>query len=229
MADRILGDLKLDHVAPQEERTIGSEITTPLDVSERVEAAESGGGWDSIKSPVPSQSKSLERKVAFVYASLEDRIDIASTRLEAAVYARDWTNAKEILGRSPNKEFYFSYAFAAIPRGCLEIWIARLERDKSATEARFPAARDQLNQNVEAHPEDAELLSVLGIIDAFMGRKNEAIKEATRATEMLPISEDAESGPSLVSNLAVVYTWTNEPDLAFKNLDISVRTPAGIL
>jgi hypothetical protein len=45
----------------------------------------------------------------------------------------------------------------------------------------------------------------------------------------MPISEDAERGPALVSNLAVVYALTNEPDLAFEELDVSVKTPGGIL
>jgi len=47
------------------------------------------------------------------------------------------------------------------------------------------------------------LLSVLGIVDAALGRKQQAIQEASRATEMLPISKDAESGPGLITNLAI--------------------------
>ena len=163
-----------------------------------------------------------------VPTSLEDRIDIASARFRAAVYARDWTNAKEILGHSASEEFYFSYTDATIPRECLEIWLARLQGDNPAMETRFAGARDQLNRNAEAHPEDTELLSALGIIDAVLGRKQEAIHEARRAVEILPISEDAESGPPLVSNLAIVYAWTNEPELAFKELDVSVKTPGGM-
>lgn len=45
---------------------------------------------------------------------------------------------------------------------------------------------------------------------------------------MLPISKDAVEGPPLVSNLALVYAWTNEPNLAFQELTISVKTPGGV-
>jgi tetratricopeptide (TPR) repeat protein len=160
---------------------------------------------------------------------LQDRIDIASERISATVYAREWTNAEDILHRSANEEFYFSYTGATIPRGCLEIWLARLRRDDRAMETRFATARDLLYRNTEAHPDDAELLSALGTIDAALGRKLEATQEARRAAETMPISEDAERGPALVSNLAVVYALTNEPDLAFEELDVSVKTPGGIL
>jgi hypothetical protein len=35
---------------------------------------------------------------------------------------------------------------------------------------------------------------------------------------MLPISQDAVGGPAVLKNLAVVYTWTDEPHLAFETL-----------
>jgi Flp pilus assembly protein TadD len=162
-------------------------------------------------------------------APLKDRADIISSRFQAAVFARDWTKAEEILGHSANEEFSFTDTPGAkVPRRCLEIWLARLRGRNPATEIRFTAARDQLERNVEAHPEDAVLLSMLGIIDAALGRKEEAIQEARRAAEMLPISEDGESGPSLISNLAVVYALTNEPNLAFEELNVSVKITGGV-
>jgi hypothetical protein len=75
--------------------------------------------------------------------------------------------------------------------------------------------RGLLNQKVEKASDDPYLLSALGTIDAAQGHKTAAIQEAKRATEILPISKDAEMGPCLVTNLAIVYVWTNEPELAF--------------
>jgi hypothetical protein len=95
-------------------------------------------------------------------------------------------------------------------------------------EVRFESARDQLAQKAKAQPDDAGLMSVLGLVDAALGRKQEAIQEAKQATEMLPISKDAVEGPPLVSKLALVYAWTNEPDLAFQELTVCVKMPAGL-
>jgi hypothetical protein len=71
-------------------------------------------------------------------------------------------------------------------------------------------------------------LNQLYHFDAALGRKQEAIQEAKRAVEMLPISEDAYNGPSLVYNLAAVYALTNESSFAFNQLAILVKTPGGI-
>jgi hypothetical protein len=46
--------------------------------------------------------------------------------------------------------------------------------------------------------------------------------------EMLPISEYAWGGPSLMYNLAAVYALTNEPSLAFEQSAILVNSPGGM-
>jgi len=45
---------------------------------------------------------------------------------------------------------------------------------------------------------------------------------------MLPISKDAVDGPLIAINLAVVYAWTDELDLAFETLGHLTKTPSGI-
>ena len=71
-------------------------------------------------------------------------------------------------------------------------------------------------QKPHRYPIAPQLLSNLAVVDALLGHKEEAISEAKRAVEMWPISKDAMVGPSLVINLAVVYAWSNELDLAFE-------------
>jgi tetratricopeptide (TPR) repeat protein len=95
-------------------------------------------------------------------------------------------------------------------------------------EGRFAVARDQLNRKVEASLDDASLLSALGLIDATLGRKEEAIAEAKHAIEMLPVSKDAMDGPALMYNLAKVYALANELKQAFHGIAISIKTPGGI-
>ena len=166
-------------------------------------------------------------------ASSRNTLWISSLRFQNAVLAREWKDAKKILRDSPYSELYFSFspyswANSLVPCGCHEIWLTALQGRDPAMEARFESARDRLKQKAEAQPDDPGLMSVLGLIDAALGSKQEAIQEARQATEMLPISKDAVEGPPLVSKLALVYAWTNEPDLAFQELTISVKTPAGV-
>jgi hypothetical protein len=65
-------------------------------------------------------------------------------------------------------------------------------------------------------------------VDALLGHKEDAISEAKRAIEMLPISKDAVDGPGMMANLVVVYAWTNELDLAFKILSPLTKVPYGV-
>jgi serine/threonine protein kinase/Tfp pilus assembly protein PilF len=161
-------------------------------------------------------------------APIKDDKDFISERIIMAVFARDWTAAKEILNSSPNKEFYFYNTWWEVPRECLQIWLAHTQGDGSALTVGDRAAREQLKQKVTTHPEEPALLSTLGMIDAFLGRKEEAIQEARRAVEMLPISRDALDGPPLVEDLAVVYASTNEVGLALQALATLVKIPNGI-
>jgi hypothetical protein len=112
-----------------------------------------------------------------------------------------------------------------VPDACNEVWLAKLQ-GKHPLLRKGVAACDQLRQRAEAYPKDPIKISVLALLAAALGRKQEAIQEARRAVEILPISLSAVRGP-LVSNLAMVYAWTNEPDLAFQELSISVKIPAG--
>jgi hypothetical protein len=92
----------------------------------------------------------------------------------------------------------------------------------------FAETRQQLSRSVEASPANAALLSNLAVVDALLGRKEDAISGAKRAVELLPISKDAIVGPDILKNLAVVYAWSNEPDLAFQQLELLSKLPYGV-
>jgi hypothetical protein len=58
--------------------------------------------------------------------------------------------------------------------------------------------------------------------------KDEAVREGRRACELLPLSRDALSGAILVTDLATIYAWTREKDLALEQLAVSAKTPNGV-
>ena len=65
----------------------------------------------------------------------------------------------------------------------------------------------------------------MGIIDAGLSRKDEAIREGLHGCELLPISKDAVDGADLAINLAQIYAWSGEKDLAIEQLAIVERMP----
>jgi hypothetical protein len=66
------------------------------------------------------------------------------------------------------------------------------------------------------------------LIFAALGRKEDAIREGRRATELLPESKDALDGPQLTLALAQIYAWTGEKDQALSLIEHSLTTPNGV-
>ncbi len=158
-------------------------------------------------------------------ASSDDR-EVLSWRLICALNQRDWQRADELVRmmNGGEDEGFFAYGHAAVSVGCYSILLARLRGEQ----ADFGEVREQLNQKVLRSAGSAQLLSQLAVVDSFLNSKELARGEAKRAVEMLPISKDALDGAHILMNLAVVYAWTAELDLAFETLASLAKMPAGI-
>jgi TolB-like protein/class 3 adenylate cyclase/Tfp pilus assembly protein PilF len=103
--------------------------------------------------------------------------------------------------------------------------VARLQGNSAKAQIAFTGARSEVEKTVEQQPDFAAALSLLGVIDAGLGRKDEAIREGRRACELLPISKDAIAGAACAVNLAQIYAWTGEKDLAIKQIAAVERVP----
>jgi Flp pilus assembly protein TadD len=95
-------------------------------------------------------------------------------------------------------------------------------------QAAFSTARTEVEGAIRDDPNYAEPLSILAMIDAGLGRKEEAIAEGRRAVELLPITKDAINGSLALTHLAIVYAWTGEKEQACKQLDIATKLPGDI-
>ena len=121
------------------------------------------------------------------------------------------------MGTNPNGVNY--------PRAYWEGFIARLEGDTKRAHAAFSAAREEVMKTVEGEPDFAPAQSLLGLIDAGLGRNDDAIREGRRACELLPISKDGVDGPAFAVNLAQIYAWTGNKDLAIEQIAALQRVP----
>ena len=150
---------------------------------------------------------------------------VAEYRLNLALYDRDLDAAGSLAAALPLKQ----WLDAGFNQGSRDFWlgvVARLEGDAVAARAAFMKARTQLEEEIRVHPDNMGLLSDLGLIDAALGRKEEALSEARRAVDLLPITKDAPAGAQMLTNLAIMYAWVGEKDLALKQLEEIVRIPS---
>ena len=109
----------------------------------------------------------------------------------------------------------------------LEGLIARMTKDDAKARAAFTSARGEQEKQVQTHPDDAGALSVLGLIDAALGRKEEALREGWRAIELLPVEKDTMNGGRIIVYLAMIAGWVGDKDLACEKLGDAIRYPTG--
>jgi TolB-like protein len=172
----------------------------------------------------------LRSITAAVPASMAEDRGAVSWRLSCALEDRDWPQATELIEqmKGGQDDGNFSYSVVPVPIDCYYILLARLQGEQPSARANFVEIREKLNQKVRTSLGNAKLLSNLAVVDALLGKKDDAIAEARRATEMLPVSKDAVDGPGLLMNLAAVYAWTGESDHAFEQLETLVKIPNGL-
>ena len=166
----------------------------------------------------PVAAQSLLEQVPLDFSPTEQ---IWGTRFMAALYLRDYDAANMVIAATPAK--YADNAFGGPSRA--EGQIARARGDKQKALASFAAARKKLDATWGDKPKDEEYFANVAMVDAGLGRKEDAIREARRAVDLMPIGKDSQWGPRQVADLALVYAWTGERDRALEQLEIVATIP----
>lgn len=152
---------------------------------------------------------------------------IADGLLTCALCERDLSAAERALSAIPGEGVELSNL--QYPRAYAEGLIGRcLNRNPARAQSAFSRARTEQEKIVLEQPDYAQAIGVLGVIDAGLGKKEDAIREGERACELLPVSKDALEGSDLVTNLALIYTWTDENRRAIEQLAKAAQIPGNL-
>jgi serine/threonine-protein kinase len=154
---------------------------------------------------------------------------VADAWLLCSVAARDSVAANNALiavGENPIN--LASVDNARFSRQFLEGVIARMTKDENKAQSAFTAARAEQEKIVQAQANYGLPLCVLGLIDAGLGRKEEALREGRRAIQLVPPEKDALDGSAEIKYFAMIAAWVGEKDLAFEQLATAIRTPSGL-
>ncbi|MGH7511429.1 MAG: TPR end-of-group domain-containing protein [Gemmatimonadales bacterium] len=100
-----------------------------------------------------------------------------------------------------------------------------LRGDRGRTAIYADSARSSFAEQSRAAPEDAQRHALLGLALAYLGRKEEAVREGRRGVELKPISLDAYTGPYIQLQLARIYLLVGEPEKALDQLEPLLRIP----
>ena len=149
---------------------------------------------------------------------------IADSWLTCALYERNVAWAKQALIAAGDntpinvEAVHFNRPFA-------EAIIARLEHNEAKAQAAFAEARAEQEKIVRAQPDYAPALCALGLIDAGLGRKEDALREGRRAVELLPPEKDAINGPAMVEFLGMIAAWAGDQTLACEEIVRAANLP----
>ena len=148
--------------------------------------------------------------------------NLAAQWFYLALCERDAAAITEALAAIPDSGTALDLNF---PRSFCEGVAARARGDEATAHAAFLAAHAELERTVSEQPGYGPALCVLGLIDAALGRKDEALREGRRAIELLPITKDSIDGAELMKYVGVIYAWCGEKDLAIKQIAATLKIP----
>jgi TolB-like protein len=154
-----------------------------------------------------------------------DPNDLITARLNLALLERDYHGAEQILASPGGNEFDDDGFFT--PREFNEGIVAHALGNTTKADIAFQAARERAAAAVRQRPDDPKALMALAQSEAALGRKEDAIREAERATQLLPVEKDALNGTELLVQLARIYAQTGEIDRALNLLEQMVHNPGG--
>ncbi len=154
---------------------------------------------------------------------------IVNNWLICALAERDSVAAKNaLIAAGENPITFGSLENIIFNRSFVEGVIARMTKDDSKARSDFTAARAEQEKIIQAQPNYGAALCVLGLIDAGLSRKQEALREGRRAVELLSVQKDAIGGIAMIKYLAMIAAWVGDKDLAFEQLATVTRSPSDL-
>ena len=168
--------------------------------------------------------KSLVDKVP---AGIDPDGVVTSARWDVAMLRRDYFAAKNVLEGSSVSELSYTNA-GLTPRIFFEGCIYLAQGDNANAQKAFELARPAFEAAVKEAPASADRHAILGWLYAFMGRRDDAIREGQRAVELKPESKDAVDGSLMNGYLALIYARVGKNDLAIPLIERLLRTPGAV-
>jgi TolB-like protein/Tfp pilus assembly protein PilF len=195
---------------------------TPDDVNPKAERAMVDLDWKGDTRPLHQMIDAIRATNPAAVESIADRW------LTCALAERDAADANNALIASGENPIALSSENVVFSRPFVEGVIARVTKDDAKARSAFTAARAEQEKIVQAQPNYGPALCVLGLIDAGLGRKEEALREGRHAVELLPMEKDAAEGVTMVKYLAMIAAWIGDKDLACEQLAIAIPTPSNL-
>jgi TolB-like protein len=145
-------------------------------------------------------------------------------QFELAMLERDFVTAERLLHELPAKEFEDNTHPKAMEEALLAVGRGG---DRVGIERTLIAARQKIEELRAASPNEYNSYINLGLIDAFLGRKDQAVREGQRAVELAARSSLLEKNDASAA-LALIDAWIGASDQAMELIEHLLTVPANL-
>ena len=171
---------------------------------------------------------SIRAALAVVPSGLDPDGSVTLAAWDSALLAGDFAAAESAVTNSKVETARTVFG-TQFPKSYLLGCVALSRGDAAAAQAHFEAARPIMEAEVAGAPLDAFRHGHLGLLYAYMGRKEDALRQGRHAAELMPISKDGYDGTFIAALLALIYARTGEADQSLELLQRLLTTPGPVM
>ena len=186
----------------------------------KIQRGYTGFFWKGSTAPIKAALQSLP-------PNLDSDGVVTLARWDVSLMDRDAGGAEKALANS-TLDTFTSQTGVLLPKTYLQACISLVRGDTATAQTEFEAARPAFEKLVANSPQDATRHAQLGLLYAFLGRKEDALREGKRAMELKPINHDVVEGPVAEGFYALICARVGMTDEAINRIERLLTTPFAV-
>ncbi len=152
---------------------------------------------------------------------------VTFTRWDVSLMDRDANAAEKALANC-QLDAITSQTGVPLPKSYLQACVDLVRGDTAKAQAEFEAVRPAIEKLVADSPQNGTRRAQLGLLYAFLGRKEDALREGKRATELTPITRDIIEGAVVEGFYALICARAGATDEAISQIERLLTTPFAV-
>lgn len=176
--------------------------------------------WKGSTAPIKAALQSLP-------PNLDPDGVVTFARWDVSLMDRDTDGAEKALANSP-LDTITSQTGVPLPKSYLQACVDLVRGNTAKAQAEFEAARPAIEKLVAESPRNGTRRAQLGLLYAFLGRKEDALREGKRAIELIPITHDIIEGAVVEDFYALTCARLGLTDEAISRIERLLTTPFAV-
>ena len=148
-------------------------------------------------------------------------------RWDVSLMDRDADAAEKALANCP-LDTITSQTGVALPKSYLQACVFLVRGDTAKAQTEFEVARPAIEKLVKDSPQDGTRRAQLGLLYAFLGRREDALREGKRAMELKPITHDVIEGAVVEVFYALICARLGMTDETISRIERLLTTPFAV-